>query len=89
MPNIRSAKKRVRSNGRRAKVNMIVSGSMKTAIKNFEKDIELANVEDAKKDLNLAIQRIDKAKDNGLIHKNKASREKSRLTKKLNKLTNK
>ena len=37
MPNIRSAKKRVRSNARKRDVNTLVNSSMRTAIKNCEK----------------------------------------------------
>ena len=39
MPNIKSAKKRMRSNARKAEVNTFVSSSMKTAIKKFEKEV--------------------------------------------------
>lgn len=81
MPNIKSAKKRVRSNERKEKVNTIVTSSMRTAIKKFEKDVKAGNVEEASKSLNTAIQRVDKAMKNGLVHKNKAARVKSRLTK--------
>lgn len=81
MPNIKSAKKRVRSNGKKEKVNTIVTSSMRTAIKKFEKDVKAGNIEEASKSLNTAIQRIDKAMKNGLVHKNKAARVKSRLTK--------
>lgn len=81
MPNIKSAKKRVRSSGRKEKVNTYVSSSMKTAIKKFEKDVKSGNVEAASLSLNTAIQRVDKAKKAGLVHQNKAARVKSRLTK--------
>ncbi len=81
MPNIKSAKKRVRSNGKREKANTIVTSSMRTAIKKYEKDIKAGNMEDASKNLNTAVQRIDKAMKNGLVHKNKAARLKSRLMK--------
>ena len=81
MPNIKSAKKRVRSNGRKENVNTIVTSSMKTAIKKFEKDVKSGNVEAASLSLNTAIQRVDKAKKAGLVHQNKAARVKSRLTK--------
>ena len=33
MPNIKSAKKRMRSNAKKADVNTLVTGSMKTAVK--------------------------------------------------------
>ncbi len=84
MPNIKSAKKRVRSNAKKADVNKLVYGSMKTAIKKFEKSVNEANIEEAKDTLNVALQRIDKAKNSGLVHKNKAARLKSRLNKKIN-----
>ncbi len=84
MPNIQSAKKRVRSNAKKADVNKLVYGSMKTAIKKFEKSVNEANIEEAKDTLNVALQRIDKAKNSGLVHKNKAARLKSRLNKKIN-----
>ena len=79
MPNIKSAKKRMRSNEKKRQVNSFVTGSMKTAIKKFEKEVK-----EATKNLNIAIQRIDKAMSSGLVHKNKAARLKSRLTKSKN-----
>ena len=81
MPNIKSAKKRMRSNARKAEVNTLVTSSMKTAIKKFEKEVKAGNIEAANNNLNIAIQRIDKAVVSGLVHKNKAARLKSRLTK--------
>ena len=74
MPNIRSAKKRVRSNARKADVNTLVRSSMRTA----------SNKEEASNKLNIALQRVDKACTSGLVHKNKAARLKSRLTKAVN-----
>ena len=81
MPNIKSAKKRMRSNAKKATVNTFVTSSMKTAVKNFEKEAKANNKEEANNKLNIAIQRIDKAMSSGKIHKNKAARLKSRLTK--------
>ena len=81
MPNIKSAKKRVRSNAKREKVNTLVTSSMKTAIKNFEKSVKANEVENAATNLNIAIQRIDKAVSHGLVHQNKGARLKSRLMK--------
>ena len=54
---------------------------MKTAIKKFEKEAKAGNKEQANNNLNIALQRIDKAHNSGLVHKNKAARLKSRLTK--------
>ena len=86
MPNIKGAIKRVRGNGRKRTVNTPVKSSMSTAIKKFEKAVAENNKELASTSLNVALQRIDKAVGSNLVHKNKAARLKSRLTKKLNNL---
>ena len=84
MPNIKSAKKRMRSNAKKAEVNNLVYGSMKTAVKEFEREVKAGNKEESGNNLNIALQRIDKAKNSRLVHKNKAARLKSRLTKMMN-----
>ena len=84
MPNIKSAKKRMRSNAKKAEVNNLVYGSMKTAVKKFEREVKAGNKEESGNNLNIALQRNDKAKNSGLVHKNKAARLKSRLTKMMN-----
>ena len=81
MPNIKSAKKRMRSSVKKTDTNTLVNSSMRTAIKKFEKEVKAGNKEAASNNLNIAIQRIDKAMSSGKIHKNKAARLKSRLTK--------
>ena len=81
MPNIKSAIKRMHSNANKAEVNGLVSASMKTAIKKFEKSVKEGNKEEAATNLNIALQKIDKAVSSKLVHKNKAARLKSRLTK--------
>lgn len=78
MPNIKGAKKRVRGNARKEKVNTLLTSSMRTAIKSFEKSVK-DNSSDVSEKLNTAMQRIDKAKNHGLVHQNKAARVKSRL----------
>ena len=84
MPNIKGAIKRVRGNNRKRVINTYVSSSMSTAIKKFEKSVKENNKEAAKANLNVALQRIDKAVNSKLANRNKAARLKSRLTKKLN-----
>lgn len=86
MPNIKSAKKRVITSAKKSTNNNIGKASMKTAIKKSEKAIKANNKEEANENLKVAIKRIDKAVASGLIHKNKAAREKSRLTKQTNSL---
>ena len=84
MPNIKSAKKRMRSNAKKATVNAVITTSMRTAIKKFEKEVKAGNKETASNNLNIAIQRVDKAMSSGKIHKNKAARLKSSMTKMMN-----
>ena len=81
MPNIKSAKKRVKVIAKKKVNNNDFRSSMRTAIKNVEK---ANDKKDAMEKLNIAVQRIDKAVSKGLVHKNYASRQKSRLTKKVN-----
>ena len=77
MPNIKSAKKRVKVTSTKHESNIPVNGSMKTAVKKAEKDASVENLKSANK-------RIDKARNKGIITDNKASRLKSRLAKKVN-----
>ena len=86
MPNIKSAKKRVITSRKKGANNTVFRSSMKTAIKNSEKAIKTSDKALADENLKVAIKRIDKACAKGLIHKNKAAREKSRLTKQTNQL---
>lgn len=81
MPNIKSAKKRVITSAKKEKNNTVGTSSMKTAIKKCRTAIQSGDKTAADEKLKVAIKRIDKAMASGLIHKNKAAREKSKLTK--------
>lgn len=83
MPNIKSAKKRVKTISKKNVLNHQFKASMRTAMKNVEKAV-MSNDSDAAEKLNIAIAKIDKALSKGLVHKNYAARQKSRLTKKVN-----
>lgn len=78
MPNIKSAMKRVRSNEKANAQNTSQISAMRTAVKQFE----AANAASADNTADLyraAISAIDTAHSKGLIHANKANRDKSRL----------
>ena len=77
VPNIKSAIKRVKVTEAKHDANNLKKASMKTADKKVEKNANDDN-------LKIANARIDKALNQGIIKKNKASRLKSRLTKKVN-----
>lgn len=85
MANIKSAKKRAKTAKIRTLRNKSYKSSIKTAIKKFEQAVEAGNIDDAKTALNSTEKKLDKAVAKGIVHKNTASRQKSRLTKRLNK----
>jgi small subunit ribosomal protein S20 len=85
MANIKSAIKRIRVTERRTLRNKMVKSAVKTAIKKFEIALNSGNIDEAKVLYAQAVKALDKAAAKGVIHKNAASRKKSRLTVKLNK----
>lgn len=82
MPNINSAIKRVKTAETRKNRNASQRSAMRTAIKKF--DEAATNNADNTKDLYVeASKKLDSAVSKGLIHKNNAARNKSRLAAKL------
>lgn len=84
MPNNKSAIKRVKTNLKRAERNKSVKSVLKTSIRRFQEALDSDNIEAAKTALVRVIKVIDKAVVHGVIHKNNASRKKSRLARMLN-----
>lgn len=74
MPVTSSAKKALRRDKRRTRVNLRIKRKMKTALKR-------AKAKPTKKNLALAYSALDRAVKKKLIHKKKAARLKSRLSK--------
>ena len=83
MPNIKSAKKRVKVIATKTARNRSYNSSLKTAIKKANTAIENNEVN---KDisLRLAVKSIDRAVAKGILHKNTAARKKSALVRKMN-----
>ncbi len=83
MPNIKSAKKRVKVNKTKAAANKARKSNLKTMLKKADIAVATgaANKEEA---IRVAIKRVDQACAKGLMHKNAAARKKSQLAKKLN-----
>lgn len=77
MPNIKSAKKRVKVNATKSAANKARKSNLKTVLKN-------ADVATDNETVKIAIKKVDQACAKGLMHKNKAARKKSQLAKKLN-----
>ncbi|SFJ19173.1 small subunit ribosomal protein S20 [Halobacillus dabanensis] len=86
MPNIKSAKKRVRLNDDARSLNAAFKSDMRTAVKRVETLVDSKNVESAKEALPTAVKKIDKAVQRGALPKNTGNRKKSRLTKLVNAL---
>ncbi|MEJ6400758.1 30S ribosomal protein S20 [Nicoliella lavandulae] len=84
MPVIKSAIKRVKTNEKAEKENIVQKSAMRNAIKKFEK-AQAAGSDNLEETFRNAISKIDHVKSKGLIKANKASRDKSRLTKLFNK----
>ncbi|TFD92347.1 MULTISPECIES: 30S ribosomal protein S20 [Jeotgalibacillus] len=83
MPNIKSAIKRTKTNAVRNEANVQQKSAMRTAVKRFETAVQ-NNAENKNELLSTAVKQLDKAAQKGLIHKNNAARQKSRLMRKLN-----
>ncbi len=80
--------KRMIQNKKRNLRNNKLRKSMRTEIKKFEQAVEGEKVADNAQDLlKNANKKIDKMVTKGIVHKNAAARKKSRLTRRLNKLS--
>ncbi len=80
MPQIKQAIKRVKTQKKANQLNATQLSELRTAVKKFK----LAQAEGAENASDLhkeAVRSLDKAASKGLIHKNKASRDKARLAK--------
>jgi small subunit ribosomal protein S20 len=83
MANIKSQIKRNRQNEKRRIRNKAVRSELKTRTKQALASVE-QGTEGSADAVRLAMKRIDKAASNKVIHKNAASRRKSRLMRRLN-----
>jgi len=86
MPNIKSAKKRVKVIAKKTLINQQHKTALKTAIKKFDAAVEGGNVEEAKVLFNNAVKKLDQSVKQGILHKNNAARKKSQLALKLAKM---
>ena len=86
MANIKSAKKRVLVNRKKAERNKSIKSAVKTSIKRVEAAVAAKDKEAAVTALQNAISTIDKAATKGVYHKNTAARKVSRLSKAVNTL---
>ena len=83
MANIKSQIKRNRTNEAARLRNKAAKSEIKTRIKTAVA-AGAAGTETSAEDLRVAVKRLDKAAARGIIHKNQASKRKSRLIRRIN-----
>lgn len=81
MANIKSQKKRILTNAKAAERNKAVRSELKSRTKAA---VNTIGEEGNDEQVTAAIKKIDMAAQKGVIHKNAAARQKSRLMKKVN-----
>ncbi len=84
MPNIKSAKKRVKTTAARTLRNKMYRSEMKTVFKKFDMAVESGDRAAAEVAYTAAVKKVDQASARGILHKNTAAHRKSKFTKKLN-----
>lgn len=82
MPNIKSAKKRVKVIAAKTEKNKANRSALRTEIK--KANVAIESGENKEEALRAATKKIDQAVAKGLLHKNNAARKKSALAKKAN-----
>ena len=83
MPNIKSAKKRVKTNEIRRQRNVARRTEIKTIVKKYLEAVEGKDLQAAKSLIKQAKSKISKAAGKKVLKKNTASRKVSRLEKRL------
>ncbi len=83
MPNIKSAKDRVKTTQRDQARNKAVKSTVRTSLKNIDAALVEGNLENIDALYLETTKVLDKASTKGVIHKNKVSRTKSRLHKRI------
>jgi len=84
MARTKSVQKRIRQNEKARKRNRHFKTMMKNKVKKF---LEIDDKEEAKEAMPETVSMVDKMVTKGIIHKNKAAREKSKLARHLRKLS--
>lgn len=84
MPQTKSAKKRLKQNEKKAARNRQIRNQVKNSIKKIIELINQGNMEEAQNKLPETMKIIDSAWAKGVLHKNKASREKAKIMRKIN-----
>ncbi|HEY1686150.1 MAG TPA: 30S ribosomal protein S20 [Tepidisphaeraceae bacterium] len=79
-----SAKKRIRQSLKKRARNRYRKEQIKEQVKNFQAAVTAGDIKKAEVELRKTVQRLDKVAAKNTIHRNTASRKRSRLAKRLN-----
>mgnify|MGYP000105379311 FL=1 len=82
-PRLASGRKRVRQDVKLNAANTSLRSKYRTAVKNVEKAVAAGDKDKAKDAFAKAQSIVDTVADKGIFHKNKAARDKSRLSSKV------
>ena len=86
MPNIKSAKKRVKVIEAKTLQNKMARTQLRTSMKKCEAAVTAGDKAAASAAYTAAVKKLDKAAARGLVHKNAAAHKKSQYAKMMNKL---
>lgn len=84
MANIKSQKKRIKTNEKRRVRNQAVKSELKTMVRKTREAVETGDKELAEEGLKKTCRKLDVAVSKGVIHKNQAANRKSKLAKRVN-----
>ncbi|MBI3323154.1 MAG: 30S ribosomal protein S20 [Candidatus Omnitrophica bacterium] len=83
MPNTRSAAKRMRADAKRHLRNLDMRSELKTLVRRLRELLQAGKKSEAQEFFRLVSRRFDQAASRGVLHRNTASRKKSRLARHL------
>ncbi|MDG9698820.1 30S ribosomal protein S20 [Ottowia cancrivicina] len=86
-PRLASGRKRVRQNTKINAANTSLRSKYRTAVKNVDKAVAAGDLDKVKAAFALMQSVVDTVADKGIFHKNKAARDKSRLSAKVKALS--
>jgi len=89
MANIKSAKKRIATNEKKNLENRSAKSKVNTEVKKFKAAIAANEIALAEELLNVVFSELDSAAGSSVMHKNKAARNKAKLSKMLHDAKNK
>jgi len=86
MPNIESAKKRMRQSVVRRDRNRGRRSALRTSLRKLNESIEAGDMERVRESWRDAQALLDRSAQRGVIHRNQAARKKARLSRRISKL---